>query len=176
METTAIRLNDGRTGLIRVAVPDDAEAITAYVNLIGAEGTFVLRDRATWTIEEERRTLGTADGRQSVFFVAEIGGQLAGMITLARGRWAKDAHQAEFGMSCRPDCRGIGLGTALLKRGLEWATSAGVRKLCLEVFATNERAIKLYRKMGFEEEGRRKGQYMIDGALVDEVLMAKWLP
>lgn len=175
METSHIPLKDGRTATIRPAVPDDAESITEYVNLIGAEGRFVLRERATWSIDEERRTLAAADGRQSAFFVAEVSGRLSGLITLARGRWAKDAHVAEFGMSCLPECRGVGLGTALLVRGLQWARSVGVRKLTLEVFATNDRAIGLYRKMGFAEEARLKGQYLIDGEPVDEILMAIWL-
>jgi ribosomal protein S18 acetylase RimI-like enzyme len=175
VEITRVPLKDGRTAIIRPAVPDDAGAITDYVNVIGAEGKYVLRERATWSIEEERRTLAAADGRQAAFFVAEISGHLSGLISLARGRWAKDAHQAGLAMSCLPDCREVGLGRALLVRGIAWARSAGVRKLTLEVFATNDRAIGLYRKMGFEEEARLRGQYLIDEKLVDEVLMALWL-
>jgi RimJ/RimL family protein N-acetyltransferase len=175
MEATRTPLKDGRTAVIRPAVPDDAAAITEFVNVIGAEGRFVLRERATWTLEEERRTLAAADGRHSIFFLAEISNRLSGMITLSRGRWAKDAHLAEFGMSCLPECRGIGLGAALLHRGIEWANSVGVRKLTLEVFATNDRAIALYRKTGFIEEARLRSQYMIEGKPVDGVLMAKWL-
>lgn len=175
MEGTRVQLRDGRTAVIRQAVPDDAPAITEYVNIIGAEGRFVLRERATWTIDEERRTLAAADGQHAVFFVARIDGRLSGLINLTRGRWTKDAHLAEFGMSCLPDCRGIGLGTALLTRGMSWARSVGVRKLTLEVFGTNDRAIALYRKMGFSEEARLQGQYVIEGRPVEGVLMAAWL-
>ncbi len=175
MEASRTELRDGRTAVLRPAVPDDAAAITKYVNIIGAEGRFVLRERATWTIDEERRTIAAADGRQAVFFVAEIDRRLSGLINLTRGRWAKDAHLAEFGMSCLPDCRAIGLGTALLTRGIAWARSVGVRKLTLEVFGTNDRAISLYRKMGFIEEARLPGQYIIDGRPVEGVIMALWL-
>jgi RimJ/RimL family protein N-acetyltransferase len=174
MKSARNRLRDGRIAIIRPAVPEDARSITEYVNIIGAEERFVLRERATWTIEEERRTLAAGDGHYAAFFVAEISGCLSGIINLARGRWRKDAHLAEFGMSCLPDCRGIGLGTALMTRGMAWARSVGVRKLTLEVFASNERAISLYRKMGFAEEARLRGQYIIDGQLVDSVLMAIW--
>jgi RimJ/RimL family protein N-acetyltransferase len=175
MEVTYIRLKDGRSAVIRQAVPDDAAAITEFVNIVGAEGRFVLRERATWTLDEERRTLAGADSRFSVFFVAEISGRLSGLINLSRGRWVKDAHLAEFGISCLPECRGIGLGKALLLRGMEWARSVGVRKLTLEVFSTNEPAIGLYRRMGFVEEARLQGQYMIDEQPVEGVLMAIWL-
>src|SRR5579859_4499744 len=144
-----LRLKDGRSARIRQATSEDAESITDLVNVVSAERTLVLRERATWTIEEERRTLSAADGTGSVFFVGEIEGRVCGLINLARGRWVKDAHTADLGMSCLPEVRGIGLGAALLSRGIEWARSVGVRKLNLEVFATNTRAIALYRKMGF---------------------------
>lgn len=172
---TTIRLKDGRPALIRRATPDDAAALTELVNIVGQEAKFVLRERATWTLDEERQTLAAADGTRSVFFVAEIAGRVVGIMSLARGRWSKDQHVAEFGVSCHPDFRGIGVGSALLLQGIEWARHVGVRKLTLEVFATNEVAIALYRKMGFSEEARLGGEYVIDGRPVDAVLMARWL-
>jgi RimJ/RimL family protein N-acetyltransferase len=172
---TRVRLKDGRSALVRRATPDDAASITEFVNLVGAERRFVLRERATWTLDEERATLAAATGEYTVFFVAELSGQLAGLINLSRGRWPKDSHVAEFGMSCRPDCRGVGLGTALLSTGIQWARSVGVRKLTLEVFASNDRAIQLYRKAGFAEEARLRGQYIIEQEPVDSLLMALWL-
>ena len=172
---TDLRLKDGRLARIRPATSEDAESITDLVNVVGAERTLVLRERVTWTIEEERRTLSAADGTRSVFFLGEVDGRVCGLINLARGRWVKNAHTAEFGMSCLPDARGLGLGEGLLSRGIEWARSAGVRKLNLEVFASNTRAIALYHKMGFVEEGRRKGEYVLDGESVDGLLMALWL-
>ena len=51
----------------------------------------------------------------------------------------------------------------------------GVQKVTLEVFASNEPAIALYLKMGFQEEGRRRREFLIDGNLTDGVLMALWL-
>jgi len=172
---TEHRLKDGRIATLRRATPDDAEAITRFVDLIGSERRYVLRERATWTLEEERRTLSSADGRDAVFLIAEIDGQLSGLLNVARGRSPKNAHVAEFGMSCHPECRRIGLGTALLERALDWARSVGIRKMNLEVFASNSGAIALYRKMGFEEEGRRRGEFIIDGVPVDGILMARWL-
>ncbi len=48
------------------------------------------------------------------------------------------------------------MGRALLAALLEWAKAeTPVEKVCLDVFASNETAMRLYRKLGFEEEGRR---------------------
>jgi ribosomal protein S18 acetylase RimI-like enzyme len=49
-----------------------------------------------------------------------------------------------------PRCRGQGLGPALIGRGLELLWSRGARRIELDVAATNERAIALYRDFGFE--------------------------
>src|SRR3990172_2660296 len=64
----------------------------------------------------------------------------------------------------------------LMERALAWMKARRVEKATLEVFATNERAIALYRKMGFEVEAVRKRHYKIRGEYVDDVMMAKWLP
>lgn len=175
MSGTTFRLKDGRAATIRQAVPGDAEAITALVNLVGAEQKWTLRDRATWTMDQERATLAAADGTRSVFFLAEVGGRASGLLNIARGQWPKNEHVAELGMSCVPDCRRLGLGTALLETALRWARAVGVRKVSLEVFSTNDPAIRLYRKLGFEEEGRLPGEFVIQGQLVDGVRMARWL-
>ncbi len=56
---------------------------------------------------------------------------------------------------------------------IEWAEANPIiEKLGLSVFADNERALHIYRTMGFDEEGRRLGEYrMEDGTLRDDVLL-----
>lgn len=55
--------------------------------------------------------------------------------------------------------RGRGLGRELLERLLEAGAGRGANAFTLEVRASNEAAIQLYKSMGFEEEGIRKGFY-----------------
>jgi len=55
--------------------------------------------------------------------------------------------------------RGAGLGAHLLRHVLERARARGVEKLFLEVRASNERAIELYRSFGFEDVGIRRDYY-----------------
>ena len=51
-------------------------------------------------------------------------------------------------------------------------THAGLHKLCLEVFPTNDAALALYRRHGFAEEGRRANQYRrANGELWDAIAM-----
>jgi hypothetical protein len=48
-----------------------------------------------------------------------------------------------------PECRGLGLGLALLLQALAGFTALGVPRAFLEVTATNEPAVRMYRAVGF---------------------------
>ncbi|MEO8525784.1 MAG: GNAT family N-acetyltransferase, partial [Caldimonas sp.] len=52
----------------------------------------------------------------------------------------------------------------------------GVLRIELTVYIDNERAIALYRKFGFEIEGRCRGYAMRDGQYVDAFSMARIHP
>ena len=64
----------------------------------------------------------------------------------------------EIGMVVAVDWRGRGVGSALVVEAIQWARARGLHKLSLSVFPHNDAAIALYRKFGFAEEGRRRGQ------------------
>jgi [ribosomal protein S18]-alanine N-acetyltransferase len=69
-----------------------------------------------------------------------------------------------------PRLRGRGLGRHLLARVLEVARERGIETMFLEVRASNERALELYRSFGFSDVGRRKGYY--DRPREDALIMA----
>ena len=70
-----------------------------------------------------------------------------------------------------PECRGEGLGGALLDEILGIAFSDGAFRIFLEVRESNEAAIGLYRSRGFAEIGKRKRYYR--NPTEDAVLMMK---
>ncbi len=55
--------------------------------------------------------------------------------------------------------RGKGIGSELLNRIFALAKDNGLSFVTLEVRTSNQKAISLYEKFGFKEEGRRKGFY-----------------
>jgi ribosomal protein S18 acetylase RimI-like enzyme len=73
------------------------------------------------------------------------------------------------------DRRGGGIGTALLAEAIRWSRAVGVAKLVLSVYPSNRRAIALYRRFGFVEEGRLSGQSRKTYGYEDEILMARWV-
>ncbi len=58
-----------------------------------------------------------------------------------------------------PTCRKKGYGKALVVASKEAAKAAGAESIFLEVRVSNEPAISLYKKLGFEELGIRKKFY-----------------
>jgi RimJ/RimL family protein N-acetyltransferase len=46
-----------------------------------------------------------------------------------------------------------------------------LHKVCLSCFATNERGLAVYRKVGFKPEARCREQIFVEGRYVDEILM-----
>ncbi|MTV48945.1 ribosomal-protein-alanine N-acetyltransferase [Heliobacillus mobilis] len=67
------------------------------------------------------------------------------------------------------DWRGKGLGEALLNFIFLESILKGGERITLEVRPSNESAIALYRKMGFQDVGRRRGYYTDTGE--DAIIM-----
>jgi glyceraldehyde-3-phosphate dehydrogenase/erythrose-4-phosphate dehydrogenase len=66
-------------------------------------------------------------------------------------------------MGMLPGYRGRGIGERLLRASIDAARSAGFERIELSVYAANERAAALYRKVGFVMEGTRVRGKKLDG-------------
>ena len=83
-------------------------------------------------------------------------------------------HSGGLGIMVRTDCQGQGIGTALLEAVLDLADNwLMLRRVELEVYADNQRAVRLYEKFGFEAEGRKREAAVKNGAYVDLMVMAR---
>ncbi len=67
-----------------------------------------------------------------------------------------------------PDSRGRGIGTSLVRAGMDWAKAVGARRMLLEVRPDNDPAVRTYNKLGFTTLNRRRDYY---GAGIDAVVM-----
>ena len=82
-------------------------------------------------------------------------------------------HTGVLGMGVVASHRGHGVGAALLRSTLEAAWATGITRVELMVLVENVRAVALYRRHGFETEGRCRRYLVIDGAERDAWMMAK---
>lgn len=91
---------------------------------------------------------------------ATFGRRLAGFIMSRRA-----ADEAEIlSVAVAHACRGRGLARELLQLHLGRLAGTGVRAVFLEVDETNRPALRLYRRAGFREVGRRPNYYAAPGA------------
>lgn len=174
VEPRELRLADGRGALLRAAYPTDAPALLLSLEKVAREG-LIGAEPGERTLRQVRDHLSQHAAERALMLVAMDGAHLVGACGLSPLPFRRSSHVAELGMFVLPSWRGSGLAQEMMSLALDWAAQAGYRKVVLGVFASNERALRFYRKMGFVEEGRRRGQYLIDGHLEDEVLMARWL-
>lgn len=91
----------------------------------------------------------------AICWVAEQSAHLVGVIVV----WLvlDEAHIAT--LAVQDDLRKRGIGQKLLARALLLCSESGATSAMLEVRESNRAAQSLYRKLGFEEVGLRKGYY-----------------
>ncbi|RQN38814.1 GNAT family N-acetyltransferase [Paraburkholderia tropica] len=110
---------------------------------------------------------------QLIMIGAWMGEELVGEGQVQVGRMRR-AHVAEIGVGVHGDWQRRGVGSRLMAEMLDLADNwLGLRRLELKVFVDNEGAIALYRKFGFEIEGRLRGNMLRDGAYIDSFLMGR---
>ena len=175
---TKASLKDGRQVVIREAHPNDAAAFNELVKAIISTSPYTLTtvgelDSSTETQVE--RIEQYREGKGQLMLVAEYDGQLVGTLDFKNNHKLRNRHWGEFGMGLRPEFRSLGLGRILLQELLHWAeVNPLIEKVCLGVFADNTIGLRLYRGMGFLEEGRWiKAIKLGPGQYADEIRMYK---
>lgn len=170
------RTKDGRTFIIRRPEENDAVNIIDYSRLLFASTDQVLTtpDEYDITPENEKVWINNINrGHSSLLLVADLDSKIVGMLFFIQNGKRKISHTGEFGVSVHPDYQGIGIGKQLIATLLNWAKDNNtIEKVYLSVFATNNKAIDLYRGLGFIEEGRHiNAVKQLDGEYVDVLQM-----
>ena len=153
-----VRMKDGRCCVLRSGTEADAQAALDNYDLTHAQTDFLLScpGEKGFTVEQEARFLKTMrESENGLQLLAELDGAIIGMAGIACvGAREKTRHRASLGISIDRAFWGLGVGRALMDSCIECALRAGYAQLELDVVADNERAIALYKGLGFEEYGR----------------------
>lgn len=157
---------------IRPAEIRDVGALAAGMMAVVEEGRW-LATQSDRTVEQLTEMFRSGLEDEDILFVVEHEGQIVGSIGIHPTAVA-GVHG--LGMWMLRDLRGQGWGRRLVETGLDEAKARGVRKVELEVFPDNGRALALYASCGFEIEGFRRDHYpRLDGSVRSAVLMARLL-
>ena len=153
-----ITLKNGKTALLRNGEAADGDAVFNVFNQTHAETDFLLTypDENSFAPEREASFLQEkTDSLNEIEILAIVDDKVVGTAGISEiGPKVKIRHRAEFGISVLREYWGLGLGKALMQACIQCAREAGYVQLELNVVAENERAIALYKSLGFEEFGR----------------------
>ena len=145
--------------MIRLAVPGDAEAVSALEVLCLGDDAWP----AGLVVQGLSGALPTV-----VYLVAELDEQVVGHAVVST---VDDVAELQR-IAVASGHRGIGLGRALLAASVEHARERGANRMLLEVREDNEAALTLYARAGFTELDRRPRYYRDGTAAV--VLELTW--
>lgn len=160
----------------RYPAPGDAPAALAFINAMSAEQTYILFQGEQMTLDREQAwltdRLSEIAAGTGVSLFAFAGDRMIGSTQIGLGAMVS-GHVGSFGIGLASDWRGIGLGTRLMQAVIDEAERylTGMRVIQLDVFANNERGIRLYRRLGFTECGRFPGAVHHRGKYVDLISM-----
>lgn len=169
----------GHELLIRNAREEDAQRLIDYLKTTSGETRFLIRepDEVTMTQEDERRFIRRQNESASdVMLLAFYDGEFAGNASLMGMGPSRYRHRAGVAIALYQAYTGLGIGRAMIEALLAIAKECGIEQVELEVVADNERAIALYKKLGFEVYGTmpRNMKYR-DGTYADVYWMMKRL-
>ncbi|MEM3728837.1 MAG: GNAT family N-acetyltransferase [Candidatus Bathyarchaeia archaeon] len=168
---------DGRKVILRTLKWEDLDDLLDFINSLVEEGANILRTEKVSRDEEIEWLSGILKRleRGEIFCVAaEVDGRLVANSEIIKGTGCS-RHVGFIGIAIKKGFRGIGIGTEMMKVLQEYARKVGLKVLALSVFANNQHAINLYKKMGFVETGRIPKRFFKDGAYIDEIIMTKVL-
>ncbi|HEY7125861.1 MAG TPA: GNAT family N-acetyltransferase [Ktedonobacterales bacterium] len=159
------------TTLIRPLRLEDGEALWRIARQEGViETTMGLPSDRLHQRTERLAQLGPDDH----WFVAEVNGEVVGLagMNVGRGRLRHSGHVFLF---VAREYQRQGIGRRLLEALLDVADNwLLLRRVELTVIVGNDHAKRLYERLGFEVEGRRKLSIVSQGELKDEWLMARY--
>lgn len=95
---------------------------------------------------------------------------------ILNSEWDAAKHVGILGIIVKEKYRDLSIGRNLIEFAIrECKKLNNKEKIILSSFSTNERALHLFKKVGFKVIGVRKKQFFMDSKYIDEVLMELWI-
>ncbi|MCM3272237.1 GNAT family N-acetyltransferase [Paenibacillus elgii] len=169
---------DGLNYTIRSAIENDAKQLSEVRLQIDGETENMDRERGEAYIDpagfEQIIKTDTKQPR-NLFLVAAVQDRIVGFSRCEGVYLKRFSHKVEFGVCVLQEFWGYGIGKNLLKESITWADANGIKKMTLNVLETNDKAVELYKKLGFEVEGLLKNDKILsDGNYYNTIVMGRW--
>lgn len=178
-EEKYIPLRDGRTAQFRAPCENDAAEMVEYLRAAAGQTEYLANypEEIRYTEESEKVYLRNClEDENALMIVCIVDGKLAGNCQIVFQRNIKTKHRATVMIALLEEYWGLGIGSAMFAEMEAAARSLGTAQLELEMVEGNERALRLYRKMGFTVVGQIPDAYRLrSGCSCAAVFMTKTL-
>ena len=163
---------------IREVQIEDAPLVSKMFQKLDTETRFMLLEpgeRSTETESHKTFIEGILESPNRIMLVVEIDGEIVGFASANGGRWQRIKHSMHLVIGIAEAYWRRGIGTHLMQEIEKRAKRLGIHRLDLTVMEHNQAARRLYRKIGFQEEGTKRDALKINGRYVNEIMMSKLL-
>jgi len=161
---------------VRPARPADFSGVVGVIREVAEAGDYITAETVAEELAYEETLFRQTPTECRMVFVATVAEEVVGWCHVEGQEQAKLRGTAQLTVGVLEGYRRHGIGSHLLQRGVAWAGSRGCRKVYNSLPATNESAVDFLERNGWQVEAVRADHYDIDGALVDEVMLARRLP
>ena len=162
----------------RSSTPEDAGAISACVDAVARERRY-LGNTSGFSAEQTRSFIASLSDSGGIQIVVVADAKIVGWCDVTPVPFEGMRHVGRLGMGLLPSFRGQGLGRRLVREALSQVFAKNLKRVELEVFASNTIAVGLYEQEGFVIEGRKRCARSLDGAEDDILIMGclrdEWL-
>jgi len=112
------------------------------------------------------------EDRTSLYMVAIIDSEIVAVLDARCHKQLRIKHVVWFAVNILKDFQNDGIGSAMMREFIAWAKTVDqIEKIGLHTHSTNNRAIGMYSKLGFIEDGRRIHDIKYDDYYADTVTM-----
>ncbi|MBY0599501.1 GNAT family N-acetyltransferase [Bacillus bingmayongensis] len=169
---------NGMRYTVRSALEKDAKDLSDLRLQIDGETENMDREKGEAFIDipgfEEIIQTDTESPR-NLFLVAVVNERIVGFSRCEGVYLKRFSHKVEFGVCVLKEFWGHGIGKNLLQESICWADANGITKIALNVLETNDKAITLYKKLGFEIEGVLKNdKRLANGKYYNTIIMGRF--
>ena len=174
-----IILKNGQTATFRSPVPEDASAMLAFLKKTAEETENLIRypeECLTDVNAEETFLCDICRSDTSMMILCEINGEIVGNCHLWYTPRIKLRHRGEVAIAIVKQYWGLGIGSALFEEMAVQARSWKLEHLILNYIEGNDRARRMYEKVGFREVARIPDAYRLkNGSMHQDIWMMKKL-
>ncbi len=175
-----VKLKNGEKILIRQVIESDIDGVWNNFNEVVDEKIYLpvlfpVRskfEKQSWfhNIQKEREICIVA-----IHPTMASPPNILGQCEISNLEWDAATHVGSLGIIVQKKFRDLGIGFNLIDKAIRESKRLNKEKIVLSTFLDNERALYLYKKIGFKTAGIRKKQFYMDSSYYDEVLMELWI-